>query len=266
VRTTSPPPVRRRGASTDEVAAVSAALGLRTSLWPDDAAALLDPRGDRFQRLEWLGDSVLDHLTAHHRALGDLRSAGCCTGRTQQQLVSDRALAHSVTVAGLVTLLDWAPSAHRRADLVEASVAAAWLAGGWHAALEAAAALVHGPFVADADALLLGADPGLAAPACASRAFRRLAHLGSYVLEGAAAAFLYTADPGDEGDLTRRRHPLLAGRRLVRTASPGPSCGTPDVAHRVDHVQASVGLEQLRAGADRAADLAQRILGLGPRL
>ncbi|RBY83370.1 hypothetical protein DQ240_16925 [Blastococcus sp. TF02A-26] len=167
----------------------------------------------------------------------------------------------SSRLRGLVALLDWQPSAHRQADLVEAAVAASWLAGGWQAALETAATLVHPPLGADVDALLGGADPDLAAPACDSAAFRRLAHLGSYVLEAAAAEHLYGAGTHDEGALTARRRPLLAARWLTR-GDRADGCRARDTDHRLDHVQARVGLEHLRRGAEPAVEQARSVLGL----
>jgi hypothetical protein len=258
----APPPVQRGNASSAEVEKLSAALGVRTSLGVQDAVALLDPRGLRFQRLEWLGDSLLDHLTALHRVLVAEQDVACCADRSHSQLVSDRDLARAVRTSGLVPLLDWTPSAHRQADLVEACVAAAWLAGGWPDAVAAAAVLVHRPLAACTDVLVSGADPGLAEPDCGTPAFRRLAGLGSHVMEAAASTRLFHEDPGDEGELTARRHPMLAGRNVQhRAAVPAAGCPSRELDHRVDHVQAAVGREQLRAGADRALALARECLG-----
>jgi hypothetical protein len=257
-----PPPQRRRSASAEEAVALARVLGLRGPLRVADAAALLDPRGHRFQRLEWLGDSLLDHVTALHRVLVPGRD--CCAGRTHAGLVSDRELAASVAGAGVLDLLDWRPSEHRQADLVEACVAAAWLAGGWDAAVSAAATLVHTPFAVDREQLLSGGARHRVAPPCSSGEFRRAATLGSYILEAAASVHLVAVDPGDEGVLTDRRRPLLTGRRLLRSADERRSCGTASAEHRVDHLQAEVGLVQLRDGAVASLAAANVLLGLGP--
>jgi hypothetical protein len=258
---TAPPAQRRRSASADEAAALTRALGGRARLGVHDTAALLDPRGHRFQRLEWLGDSLLDHITAHHRLLAAGSSAPCCAGRSHADLVSDDDLAATVRGSGVLALLDWEPSPHRQADLVEACVAAAWLAGGWPDAVAVSATLVHGAFAADLRPLLHGNDPELPEPACSSVTFRRAATLGSYVLEAAASLHLVAVDPGDEGRLSTRRRPLLAGRRLLGRSGRGPgACRTGALDHRVDHVQAEVGLVQLRGGAARAVTVAQALL------
>jgi hypothetical protein len=49
---------------------------------PADAVALRDARGHRFQRLEFLGDSVLDLLALRHRVLWTLggQVPQCCAG------------------------------------------------------------------------------------------------------------------------------------------------------------------------------------------
>jgi hypothetical protein len=49
------------------------------------------------------------------------------------------------------------------------------------------------------------------------------------------------------------------GRRADRPAVAG--CASGELAHRVDHVQAEVGREQLRAGAEAALTLARGFLG-----
>ncbi|WP_143425099.1 hypothetical protein [Geodermatophilus pulveris] len=255
------PAVRRGPATHDEAWALTRALGGRARLDLVDTAALLDPRGRHFQRLEWLGDSLLDHVTAHHRLLASARGAGCCSGRTHADLVSDDDLCAAVRGSGVLELLDWTPSAHRQADLVEACVAAAWLVGGWPDAAAAASRLVHPSFAAEAATLIEGSHPHLAEPPCSSELFRGAATLGSYVLEAAASLDLVARHPGDEGDLTARRHLLLAGGRLLPHARrPSGSCRSRGRRHLVDHVQASVGLEQLRAGADRAVAVARQLL------
>ncbi|WP_040339569.1 hypothetical protein [Candidatus Blastococcus massiliensis] len=260
---TVPPPHRRRAASPDEALALARALGTTAPLRRSDVAALLDPRGHRFQRLEWLGDSLLDHVTAHHRVLVVEDGGECCAGRSHAGLVSDRDLAASVEDAGVLHLLDWRPGVRRRADLVEACVAAAWLAGGWADALAAAATLVHAAFARDRDRLLRGGAPHRPEPPCSSDDFRRAATLGSFTLEAAASVHLVAVDAGDEGELSARRHPLLAGRRLVREAGVRPPCGPTSSGHHLDHVQALVGMAQLRDGAVAAVATASGVLGLG---
>ena len=258
----APPPLQRTVVSAAEIADLSAAIGVRIAVRPEDAVALLDPRGLRFQRLEWLGDSLLDHITALHRLLAGADGT-CCTHRSHAQLVSDRDLARAAGDCGLVNVLDWTPGAQRLADLVEACVAAAWLAGGWPEAVAAAAVLVHRPLEEHAGALVGGVEHRPAEPDCTTAAFRRLAELGSHVMEAAASTLLFSACDGDEGELTERRHPMLAGRNVWHRArsSRGAGGSSGELAHRVDHLQAEVGHTQLCTGADAALAGARELLG-----
>jgi hypothetical protein len=75
---------------------------------------------------------------------------------------------------------------------------------------------------------------------------------------------LVAVDPGDEGVLSDRRRPLLAGRRLLRGADVRHGCATAPAEHRVDHLQAEVGLVQLRDGVVASLAAGQALLGLGP--
>lgn len=88
-------------AEDKERARLGETLGIQ-GVTSSDAAALLDPRGRHFQRLEWLGDSTLDVLVARH-----LLVAACCPSRTQADLCSDRQLARRVRRERLACQLDW---------------------------------------------------------------------------------------------------------------------------------------------------------------
>ena len=211
---TAPPGRLRVGSTPEERALLSAQLSVVVPV--DDAPALLDPRGARFQRLEWLGDSLLDLLVARHRAIHP-------GAPTHAELTSDRALAARVSMTGLPALLDWTPGPERLADLVEAAVAVGHRAGSWFGARSVAVRLVSHD-------LAETALPKALTP-------RQAAEAGASVLEAAASLLLFARHPDDdEGDLTRRRGPLLAVERLARSAE-----GAGPVQERADRVQAELG-------------------------
>lgn len=209
----TPPDVLRTGSTPEERALLSAQLGVVVPF--DDAPALLDPRGARFQRLEWLGDSLLDILVARVRA-GD-------PSMSHEQCTSDEALGRTVATTGLPGRLDWQPSPGRLADLAEAAVAVGHRAAGFFGARTVAVRLV---------------SPDLAQPAVPKAlTSAQAAEAGSHVMEAAAALLLFTrhADE-DEGQLSQRRGRLLDSDRVARFA---PGEGT--VEERVDGLQAELG-------------------------
>ena len=110
---------------------------------PADLSSLLDPRGLRFQRLEWMAASVLDAMLALHAHAEPL----CCSGRHVSSLCTDLALARRARECGLSSVIDWHAEDAKLADLVEACGGAAWLVS-LSAAATCASALVHpGPQV-----------------------------------------------------------------------------------------------------------------------
>ena len=230
--TSTPPDLLREGSTPEERALLNAELGVVVPV--DDAPALLDPRGARFQRLEWLGDSLLDVLVARVRAGDPSMSHADCT--------SDAALARTVASTGLPDRLDWRPSPGRLADLAEACVAAGHRAAGFFGARTVAVRLVSPAL----------AEPGLPAALTAKQA----AEAGSHVLEAAAALLLFTLHTGeDEGALSRRRARLLDGDRVARH---GDGQGT--VEQQVDRLQAELGRVLVIRGEQAAVHAALPLL------
>lgn len=182
-----PPDLLRTSATPEERALVCAQLGVVVPA--EDVPALLDPRGVRFQRLEWLGDSLLDVLVARWRA-------GLAEPPDLADVVSDEALGRRATASGLPALLDWQPTAHRLADLLEAAVAAGHRGSGFVGARTVAIRLVE-PRLAEVRL------PRELSP-------RRAAEAGASVLEAAAALLLFVRRPeADEGALSEERAALL---------------------------------------------------------
>ena len=232
--TTTPPPDTLRASSTpEERALLSAVLGVVVPV--DDAPALLDPRGARFQRLEWLGDSLLDVLVARVRA-------GDPGGPAHADYTSDRALARAVAARGLPVRLDWQPGPDRLAALAEACVAAGHRAAGFFGARTVAVRLVSPAL----------AEPGLPKALTPAQA----AEAGSHVLEAAAALLLFTLHAGDdEGALTRRRARLLDSDRV---AEHGNGAGT--AREQVDRLQAELGRVLVIRGEQAAVHAALPLL------
>lgn len=140
---------------------------------PDEAAAVV-PGQVGFERLEWLGDSVLDVLVSRHLCLSQPAEVSVHgLGVRHSALVSDRA---TTRVAARFDLPQVQPAEqptrpedtdvrHRQGDSVEARIGAAWLTGGWRTAAEAVTLLVLTD--CEVDQLLVRAGcpgPGLAEP------------------------------------------------------------------------------------------------------
>lgn len=211
---TSPPDLLREGSTPEERALLSAVLGVVVPV--DDAPALLDPRGRRFQRLEWLGDSLLDVLVARVRASDP-------DAPPHSRWTSDAALAGKVAATTLPERLDWQPSPQRLADLAEAAVAVGHRAAGFFGARTVAVRLVS-------EELAEPRLPKALAP-------RQAAEAGSHVLEAAVALLLFTRHPDDdEGELSTKRARLLDTGRVARH---GDGRGTPE--EQVDRLQAELG-------------------------
>lgn len=224
-----------------ERTAIEAVLGPITD---DDAMrAVRDGRGRSFQRLEFLGDSVLDVILTVHRWAEPICVS--CTPHDAAEAASDLHLAHAASRAGLGRWLEWRASDERIADLVETCVAACWVSGRWNQSAGFVSQVVHPVGQATVRALTVGdarCEPG--------RAARRV---GSALLELAAADGVVRAFPGaDEGELSTRRatlHRATAITAIARAADPALR-GDPDqVLSTVEDGVAAV----LRAdGADAA--------------
>lgn len=234
----------RSGVDDEDRARVAALLG--TAVADADAQVVLDPRGLRFQRLEWQGDSALDAVVALHR----WGAPGCCVALSTSDLVSDAALAVSARRAGLARLLDWPPGPSRLADTVEACVGA-----GWHVSAEAAAGVCARLVHAEVSLADVGPRPDRADLGESLRcdSLTASAHVGSAVMEASAADELFgraDLDHLDEGRLSGLRGRLLDGARVLEVAEDSgwlPGCGG-HPHHLLDHVQARIGLVSVSRG------------------
>lgn len=211
--------------------------------------AVRDGRGREFQRLEFLGDSVLDLALAVHRWV----EPGCRACRDAPQLASDRHLAQVARGVGLGAWLEWDASDDRLADLVETCVATSWLTGRWRRAVGFAARVVH-PFDESTVQLLEAGGQSLAS----GRERRRV---GAAVLElGAASGLFHELPLADEGELSRRRALLhdadqVAARARERERYRG------DVETVVSRVEDALAAQLADAGADAALVAARPLLG-----
>lgn len=208
------------------------------------AHCLTDPRGLLFQRLEFVGDSLLDAATVRalllrerwdDAGLGEL-------AHDRQAMVSDRALIRTARHARLPAVRSFRPSPQRLGDRIEACVGAAWADAGVDGGVSVAHRLVIDPALADeperplhlprrieSDLLAALRDgveraldhrvgrPGWLVWALDGEAQRRrLAQLGDAVLETAAASALYEAHPyATEGELTDLRQRIQTNHRVA---------------------------------------------------
>jgi hypothetical protein len=174
---------------------------------PADAVALRDARGHRFQRLEFLGDSVLDLLALRHRVLWTLggQIPQCCAGGWFDP--TDRTLAVVSRAQLLTDLADWPLADERAADLVEACVGAAFRSHGWAGATRFAAVRVH-PIDAQPDR---HGDP--------AEQRRLVCELGAQVFDAHRTRGAFEEHPdADEGELSRVRAGLVTNRRRAQLA------------------------------------------------
>lgn len=247
----SPPARRREHVSTRERELIVGALG------PVDDEVLLravrDGRGRDFQRLELLGDSVLDLILAVHRwAEPD------CSMPDTEESASDAHLAKVARAAGLGDWLEWSASDDRIADLVETCVAVAWLLGGWSRAAHFAAGVVH-PLGDRSAALLVTGGP---APPSGREARR----VGAAVLELAAASGLYERLPlADEGELSTRRAQIHRTERVAAHARQRDPRLHGDDDRVVSRVEDLLAVRLAADGADGALNAARPLLGFAER-
>jgi dsRNA-specific ribonuclease len=197
VTSDTPPPYLRPDITDDERNLIESVLGPVT----DESVlrAVRDGRGREFQRLEFVGDSVLDVILTAHQWIE--RDCAACAGADALPDASDHALAAAASEVGLGSWLEWQASPERIADLVETCVAACWLSGRWAQASTFVSHVVHPVGDATVAALERGATAG-----SPGRAARRV---GSAMLELAAAWGVYLSLPdADEGTLSTRRATL----------------------------------------------------------
>lgn len=201
----------------------------------DDAIALRDARGARFQRLEWLGDSVFDLIAGDHAVRVQLMpdTSRCCAGDPLR--TDDRALAVLAHRSGLLTIPDWAPGAERSADLVEAVIGAVFRRHGWAGAVHVAAVLHDGiasrsPLQPSdlldpvGDATAPGRErrrgPGTdRSSGAAGVSPRELRQLGAQVFDAAASIGIFGALPqADPAGLSAARAAAITNERRAHIA------------------------------------------------
>jgi dsRNA-specific ribonuclease len=229
---------------------------------PDELARIVrDGRGEQFQRLEFLGDSVLDVVMNVHAVV----EPGCRVCQSVQgdvaKLVTDHRLAKLAVESGIGTWLEWDASPQRLADLVETCVAAAWLHGSWKQTTSFVSRAIHPIGEACQGALGRSADPPMTATG--SRAERRL---GAALLELAAARAVFGEDlTADEGELSSRRAMLhrtsIVTAYAKTTAAVSLVGGDAAIADRVD---AWLAATLLGEGADAALLAAGLVIGRPP--
>lgn len=178
-------------------------------LHPGALAALAAGRGRDFQRLEFLGDALLELVIHAHSVIS---GPGCplCHGRADL-FTTDVHLTQVAHERDLGTWLTWHPSERRLADLVEAATAAAWWSGRWPAVVRFVAANVHDLDADQCRAILNGGSQ--VHPEAPARA-REI--LGAAILEAAASLNAFNRHPeGDEGDLSRIKARLLSTEHVM---------------------------------------------------
>lgn len=251
----TPPPFLRPVVSERERGQIEEALGVIG----DESLlrAVRDGRGREFQRLEFLGDSVLDLvLTTHSWVEGECPR---CQRHETVPEASDRHLAQAARAAGLGQWLEWRASDDRIADLVETCVAASWLSGAWPQAVAFIDSVVHpiGPRTLQALTTGAPADPG--------RAARRV---GSAILELAAGHAVFVAYPNaDEGTLSTSRAtlhqaPAIAARARQMREFNGTTFHSGDDDTVLSQVEDALATIVGRTGADAGLVAAQKFVSV----
>jgi hypothetical protein len=218
--------------------------------------AVRDGRGRQFQRLEFLGDSVLDVVLAVHRWVEPQCEACARDGRHAE--ASDRYLAEAAQRARVGSWLEWHASHDRIADLVETCVAVCWLSDSWVRVVGFTSTVVHPMGRRTAAALAEGGvagEPG--------RAARRV---GSAVLELASGrqAFMTLPD-ADEGVLSTARAAVHEAHQVARRAIElsevdGAPFGRGDDDMMLSQVEDLLATTLATSGADAALVLAERFV------
>ena len=284
---------RLRGDSAADVAALDEALGvvLRDR---ELVAALVDPRGPLFQRLEYVGDSILDAVVVRELVARDDWSSTSLARLSagQQALVSDHALGRVASRRGLPAVRTFPASPRRLGDRIEAAIGAAWADRGLAAAEQLALRLVvepalgraapepavpEGPGDLDAETAVTVLGHGVrssswfGAAARPGPVQRRLAVVGDAVLEAACSMAQYVDQPLDsEAELSDQRRGELANGALAARARDLGLVGDGSADSRVvaDRIQALVGAATydggLASGVNVACGVLGRTLALGP--
>jgi dsRNA-specific ribonuclease len=276
------------GSEALDVAHLDAALGIALEARPY-VDALLDPRGHLFQRLEYVGDALLDVAVLRVLVLVQPwdEPSLLFVSVEQQALVSDHALGRVAARRGLPDVRTFDASRHRLADRIEAAIGAAWADSGVAAAERVADRLVvtpglrhlprtSGPPAGGGDtgyedaARLCGHDPrdpawfGAAAAGGARR--RRLAVVGNAVLEAAFSTAQYVDDPlATEAQMSEGRRTAMSNASLAGRAHELGLMERPDDADDrrsvADEVQALVGAVVFDGGLAAGLGAAASVLG-----
>lgn len=283
------------GLQVDDVAKLDRALGIRLGR-EDLVHALIDPRGPMFQRLEYVGDSILDAVVVRELVrleAWDETSLALINGE-QQAMVSDRALGRVAARRALPAVRTFSASKHRLADRIEASIGALWVDRGIDDAATAAYELVVRPAVAgipprhelpeaprsaryESAARELGHEPvetvWFGAAALAGPTRRRLAVVGDSVIETAMSTAQFVEEPdASEADLSEERRGATSNATLAHRAHElgleGRHDDLDDRRAMADEVQALVGAATLdgglRAGLVVASGVLRRRFAPGP--
>jgi hypothetical protein len=201
------PPV---GDSQQVDPALAAAVQSRTgTLRVEVLAALAAARGRDFQRLELVGDSLLEVVVHAHTVLTG-PSCPLCRGRADL-FTTNAHLQQIAQQTGIGDWLDWQPSRTRRGDLVEACAGGAYVSGRWPQLVWFVARQVH-PLAEDEQRRILhgGSQPHPDAPVRAREI------LGAAILEAAASTAAFARHPeADVGQLARLRARMLSGEHVM---------------------------------------------------
>lgn len=275
------------GDAAVDVARLDKALGVRLR---DRAlvTALLDPRGRLFQRLEYVGDSLLDAVVVRELVRLEPWDAPDLSSVSdgQRALVSDHALGRVAARRGLPDVRAFDASAHRLGDRVEATVGAAWADAGLAAAEAVARRLVVDPGLAErprvagvpeaepdprveAAARTCGHEPVTAAwfgaAAVPGPVRRRLAAVGNAVVEAACSTAQYVEEPdASEAVLSEERRRVTSNAALARRARTlrlPAAHERGDVRAAADTAQALVGAVTMDGGLLAGLLVASRVLG-----
>ena len=257
--------------------------------------ALVDPRGPLFQRLEYVGDALLDAVLLPSLVLVEPWTGTdlSVVSDEQQSLVSGHALGRVAGRRGLPDVRAFAASVHRLGDRIEAAIGAAWADAGLEAAEEVATRLVVGPGLSglarwagapgaggdvryEAASRACGHEPGIVgwygAAASGGAARRRLAMVGNAVLEAAFSTAQYVDSPwASEAEMSEERRAATSNALLAARAHDLHLVTGGDPTDRrsvADEVQALVGAATMdggtRAGLEVASGVLRRTFAPGP--
>lgn len=249
----TPPSRMRKDVRDDERRAIESVVG------PVSEAverAVRDARGVDFQRLEFLGDSILDLVLSAHTIV-EPGCAGCAkVSGDIGRLVTDHELGLRAAASGLGSWLEWQASPERHADLVEACVAAAWLPARWTQAAQFISVTVH--LLGDEVAATLERGGFELDESMGSKPARRL---GAAVLELSASYQAFVQHPtADEGQLSDLRAQVHRTSRVATYARLHQLAQGPEDSVVSNAVEAVLARKLLTDGGTAALELAGQVL------